>query len=345
MDFVVAPAPMPQDQLDAGRKPVAWSGGFSLVIPATARQKEGAFKFIQYLRSWEAVQLLERGSQEQREAEGRIYLPRVRSTGVLRATVERTCAEQPTHARDVQASVPADPRAAAAHADPPGHAGGAVAVDPARPRVRRRRAARLRRRGASSDDDEVELALERNQAIVQAELDAILTPPPPTVVKWTPYLWLYASDRAHAVRADVDAYRRRRREYGYRAREVGAAMLFASPWMIGFIVLVGGPILFSIVFSFTRYDVLNDARYVGASNFTEVFTDPTFYRSLLNTLFMVLRIPLGMVVSLAIALLLNRAVRRHRFLPRRLLHARDHAAGRREPAVDLALQPELRPDQ
>ena len=47
-------------------------------------------------------------------------------------------------------------------------------------------------------------------------------------------------------------------------------MLFASPWLLGFIVFVGGPILFSIVFSFTRYDVLNRARYVGTANFTDV---------------------------------------------------------------------------
>ena len=52
----------------------------------------------------------------------------------------------------------------------------------------------------------------------------------------------------------------------YCAVEVGAALLFSSPWLIGFIVLVGGPILFSIVFSFTRYDVLSAARYVGLKN-------------------------------------------------------------------------------
>src|SRR5205814_8504880 len=69
------------------------------------------------------------------------------------------------------------------------------------------------------------------------------------------------------------------------------------------------PILFSILISFTRYDVLNDARYVGAANYAELLRDPMFYKSVFNTLFMLLRIPLMMAVSLAIALLLNRAVR------------------------------------
>jgi multiple sugar transport system permease protein len=105
------------------------------------------------------------------------------------------------------------------------------------------------------------------------------------------------------------AYRRRRREHGYRAGEVGAAMLFLSPWVVGFVVLVGGPILFSILFSFTRYDVLSPARYVGAGNYRDVLHDPLVLKSILNTGFMILRVPLGMVVSLGIALMLNRAVR------------------------------------
>jgi multiple sugar transport system permease protein len=67
--------------------------------------------------------------------------------------------------------------------------------------------------------------------------------------------------------------------------------------------------VFSIVLSFTRYDVLSQARYVGVENYKQVLTDPTFFKSLLNTLYMVAAIPLGMIVSLGIALLLNRRVR------------------------------------
>jgi multiple sugar transport system permease protein len=85
--------------------------------------------------------------------------------------------------------------------------------------------------------------------------------------------------------------------------------MFISPWVIGMAVFLGGPILFSILISFTRYDVLNDARYVGAANYTELLHDAMFYKSVVNTLFMLMRIPLMMAVSLAIALLLNNAVR------------------------------------
>jgi multiple sugar transport system permease protein len=68
-------------------------------------------------------------------------------------------------------------------------------------------------------------------------------------------------------------------------------------------------VLFSVVLSFTRYDALTDARYVGLANYADVFADPVFYRSLLNTGYMVLRVPLCMAVGLAMALLLNSGVR------------------------------------
>src|SRR5207248_3026640 len=74
MDFRVSAPPMPADRVDQG--PVSWSGGFALVIPATAKNKTGAFKFIQYMYSWEAIQLIEQGKREQKLAEGKMYLPR-----------------------------------------------------------------------------------------------------------------------------------------------------------------------------------------------------------------------------------------------------------------------------
>src|SRR5262249_53269373 len=75
MDFVVAPPPMPADELAKGRRPITWAGGFSLVIPSTSRNKDGAFKLIQFLTSWRSTQLLEQGKRERRQSEGRMYLP------------------------------------------------------------------------------------------------------------------------------------------------------------------------------------------------------------------------------------------------------------------------------
>ncbi|HEV2293200.1 MAG TPA: extracellular solute-binding protein [Tepidisphaeraceae bacterium] len=310
MDFMLVPAPMPQDRLDAGEKPVAWSGGYALVVPSTARQKQGAFELIKFLRSWEAVKLAQAGKQEQRNAEGRLFLPGI---DVNRVFFERLVSEYvdgnpalPTPFKRGYETVRAMlPNTRIRPVTAVGQLLWAQQVRAMDAAARHSMADEARRAGV----DEIELVLRTMQQPVQAELEKHLAPPPPTVVKWRPYLWAYAALVAIPFVLMFVAFRRRRVEYGYRAREVGAAMLFASPWMIGFVALVGGPILFSVVFSFTQYDVLNEARYVGIKNYADVVSDPVFYRSLLNTLFMILSVPIAMAVSLAIALLLNHAVR------------------------------------
>ena len=89
-----------------------------------------------------------------------------------------------------------------------------------------------------------------------------------------------------------------------------AALCFVSPWFIGLILLTAGPILVSIVYSFCRYDVLHAAEFGGFENYARLFgDDPLFWKSLANTAYMMLGVPLGMAVGLAIAMLLNTEVR------------------------------------
>ena len=311
MDFTLTAAPMPQDQLDAGRKPITWSGGFALVIPTTAHNKAGGFKLLQYLRSHEAMMFLEQGRCEQRQSEGRLYLPSGNSNRVF-------------YEKLVQQYVYSDPRI------PPRFKEAYARLREIMPNTLYRPVTPVgqllweahrtayedavnhayRDEAKRTGQDEVKLALSKAAAPVQKALDEVLRPlPAETLVNWTPYLWGYCLLLAGPFVLMAVVYRRRKREYGYRLRETGTALLFASPWMIGFALFVGGPILFSIVFSFTRYDVLSPAHYVGLENFRQVFQDDLFYKSLGNTAFMTMRIPLLMAVSLAIAMLLNRAIR------------------------------------
>ena len=170
--------------------------------------------------------------------------------------------------------------------------------------------------------DEMQIALQANQGEAQRQLDGILHPPPAREVLWTRYIVGYCLLLIVPFVFMWIRYKRTRHEMGYRAGEVAAGLLFASPWFIGFALFVGGPVLFSIVFSFTRYDVLSPAGYVGTANYRELFSDPTFYKSLANTLYMIIGIPLSLVISLGIALLLNRAVRGDRFLSRQRITCR-----------------------
>ena len=87
--------------------------------------------------------------------------------------------------------------------------------------------------------------------------------------------------------------------------------LFISPWFIGFILFAAGPILLSFVMSFTRWSMLSSPRWIGISNYVDLFVnDPLVYKSLWNTAYYVaFSVPLGVLLSLILALLLNQGLR------------------------------------
>jgi multiple sugar transport system permease protein len=96
----------------------------------------------------------------------------------------------------------------------------------------------------------------------------------------------------------------------FRKRETRAAYAFLSPWIIGFVVFTAGPMIASLVLSFTNYDAIGTTHSVGWQNYQQLFSDPTVRTALLNTLiFTVLRVPLGMALALALAMLLLRVGR------------------------------------
>jgi multiple sugar transport system permease protein len=86
--------------------------------------------------------------------------------------------------------------------------------------------------------------------------------------------------------------------------------LFVSPWLAGFILLTAGPMIASLYISGTSWTMLSPPVWVGVQNYTRLLGDDNrFGVSLLNTLYYVaLAVPLGLVVSLLLALLLNRRV-------------------------------------
>ena len=95
------------------------------------------------------------------------------------------------------------------------------------------------------------------------------------------------------------------------SRETRAAYGFLSPWIIGFLVFMAGPMVASLVLSLTDYDVLTSTDFVGAANYQQLLADPKVRTSLANTLiYTVLHVPLTMAVSLGLAMLLVRAGRR-----------------------------------
>ncbi len=82
--------------------------------------------------------------------------------------------------------------------------------------------------------------------------------------------------------------------------------LFISPWIIGFLLFTIGPMIFSFYISFTNWEVVSDPKWIGTGNYQMLFKDTMFYKSLAVTFYYTLvSVPLQVVLSLAIALLMN----------------------------------------
>ena len=94
-------------------------------------------------------------------------------------------------------------------------------------------------------------------------------------------------------------------------RNLRNGLLFISPWIVGFGVFMLYPICASLFFSFCDYSVLEPPVWWGLENYTEMlFHDEVFWTSLGNTAYYAaVALPVGMVVAIAIALLLNTKVR------------------------------------
>lgn len=85
---------------------------------------------------------------------------------------------------------------------------------------------------------------------------------------------------------------------------------FLSPWIIGFILFGAGPIIASILLSFTDYSLFKAPHWVGLANYRALRHDPLIWKSLWNTLFYVaFAVPLGTAGSCLLAVLLNQKVR------------------------------------
>jgi len=90
--------------------------------------------------------------------------------------------------------------------------------------------------------------------------------------------------------------------------------LFILPSLVGFLAFNAGPILISLLLSFTKWDIFNPLSlqavkdsWIGFGNFVRMWQDPTLHKAFWNTLYYVLvAVPLEIFISLLVALGLNR---------------------------------------
>jgi multiple sugar transport system permease protein len=97
-------------------------------------------------------------------------------------------------------------------------------------------------------------------------------------------------------------------------REALWGYLFIAFPVIGFLLFSAGPMLASLYLSFCDYEILTAPRWVGSDNYVRLFSsDPFALKTLWNTVFYFIGIPIGMALSLGLAMALNQKMRAQGF--------------------------------
>ena len=323
LDFGVAPPPLPRHRIEAGHETVTWNGGWAYAIPATAKNKDAAWEFVRFMTSDRALTIWMESEREIAEAQGRLFIPRQLPVKKLN---ERFFETYVYNSPLVPESIK----------------GGCRVFNRLLPHARYRPVTPVGQLLWNQHVNAMEAALykrlppqdalDEGTAIVQRDLDRLFSPVPGTPIRWSWFFVVYACLIAMGAGAVFfwdthPAFRRRlgrlmpfRRSRptgvvegssgGYFRKQWRGGWFCASPWVLGFVVFGGGPMLFSLLISFCDYDILNPPRFTGLHNYIWMFTrDRLFPISFANTLFMTLGVPLGMIVGLAIAMLLNQRIK------------------------------------
>jgi multiple sugar transport system permease protein len=100
----------------------------------------------------------------------------------------------------------------------------------------------------------------------------------------------------------------RRKKWLTQARqEAIEAYIWLSPWLIGFVVFMAGPIIASLILSFTKWDIMHPAKWIGLQNYQLILgSDADFRQALKVTItYAAVTLPLGLILGLGLSLLLN----------------------------------------
>jgi multiple sugar transport system permease protein len=89
--------------------------------------------------------------------------------------------------------------------------------------------------------------------------------------------------------------------------DLGMALIFILPALIGFLVFYVYPFFRGFYFSLTKYNLLGTPHYIGFANFTKLFQDKLFWNALVVTVeYVVINIVLQTILAVVIAVLMHR---------------------------------------
>jgi multiple sugar transport system permease protein len=83
-----------------------------------------------------------------------------------------------------------------------------------------------------------------------------------------------------------------------------------SPYIVYFLIFIAFPVLFSIVLTFHKWNIISPMQYTGLTNYIHLIHDEFFLKSLVNTLiFLAIHIPLQIIIALFLAEILNQKIK------------------------------------
>lgn len=86
--------------------------------------------------------------------------------------------------------------------------------------------------------------------------------------------------------------------------------LLVSPYIIHFVAFVAFPVIFSVVLTFHKWNIISPMEYTGLNNYIRLFKDQVFLKSIVNTLiFLIIHIPLQIIIALFLAEMLNQKIK------------------------------------
>jgi multiple sugar transport system permease protein len=300
LNFGIAPAPRPKELVKDG--PVTWSGGWAFAIPSNSQKKQAAWEFLRFAVSDFSVRVQMESARELAEAEGRVFMPgqfpRPSTNKYSFDTYIAGNKEMPQKFKDAR-----------------------QVFDDLLPHARFRPVTPVGQLLWNEQINSMESALyhqqtpiealKSSQTLVQSALDSVLSPPKGTpVTSWSWFFVGYAVLVVLSVLGVVVWHRWKHGQASKLHRQSFAGVFCASPWIIGFIIFGGGPMLFSLLMSFCDYDILNPPRLIGMDNYRTIYGgDRILPIAMWNTVYMMIGVPLNMALSLGLAILLNQKVR------------------------------------
>ncbi|HCS66737.1 MAG TPA: ABC transporter permease, partial [Oribacterium sp.] len=93
----------------------------------------------------------------------------------------------------------------------------------------------------------------------------------------------------------------------FKRKDNIAGFVLLAPWLFGFLLMWLIPMLISIYYSMTDFNLLNTPKFIGLQNYIRVFTqDKTFIQAMMVTFtYVVLLVPLRLAFALWVAMILN----------------------------------------